>query len=74
MSGPVYSLAETDNHFAAQASWIQSSELSGQLKTAAVALMKISNDLKLMNSGPVTGFAEISLPASSRDRALCPAR
>jgi fumarate hydratase class II len=38
-------------------------ELSGQLKTVAVSLMKISNDLRWMNSGPLAGIGEIALPA-----------
>ena len=68
------SFAETDNHFAAQASMDTMVELSGQLKTAAAALMKISNDLKLMNSGPVTGFAEISLPALQPGSSIMPGK
>ena len=68
------SFAETDNHFAAQASMDTIVELSGQLKTAAVVLMKISNDLKLMNSGPVTGFAEISLPALQPGSSIMPGK
>ncbi len=68
------SFAETDNHFAAQASMDTIVELSGQLKTVAAALMKISNDLKLMNSGPVTGFAEISLPALQPGSSIMPGK
>jgi fumarate hydratase class II len=68
------SFVETDNHFAAQASMDTIVELSGQLKTAAVALMKISNDLKLMNSGPVTGFAEISLPPLQPGSSIMPGK
>jgi fumarate hydratase class II len=68
------SFAETDNHFAAQASLDTIVELSGQLKTAAAALMKISNDLKLMNSGPVTGFAEILLPALQPGSSIMPGK
>jgi len=37
-------------------------EMSGQLKTLAVSLMKISNDLRWMNSGPLAGLSEITLP------------
>ncbi len=48
--------------FAAIACQDTAVELSGQLKTAAVALMKIANDLRWMNSGPLTGLAEIRLP------------
>ncbi|HXS32043.1 MAG TPA: lyase family protein, partial [Steroidobacteraceae bacterium] len=38
-------------------------ELSGQLRTLAVSLMKIANDLRWMNSGPLAGLGEIALPA-----------
>ncbi|MGO9950755.1 MAG: class II fumarate hydratase [Dissulfurispiraceae bacterium] len=66
--------SEADNHFAAQASLDTIVELSGQLKAAACALMKIANDLKLMNSGPVTGFAEISLPALQPGSSIMPGK
>jgi aspartate ammonia-lyase len=46
-------------------------ELSGALKTVAVGLMKIANDLRLLNSGPRTGLNEIVLPEIQRDRASC---
>lgn len=65
---------ETDNHFAAQASMDIIVELSGQLKTAASALMKIANDLRLMNSGPVAGLAEISLPAVQPGSSIMPGK
>jgi fumarate hydratase class II len=52
---------EAQNHFEAQASQDAVVELSGQLKTYATALMKISNDLRWMNSGPLAGLAEIRL-------------
>src|SRR5690606_18395414 len=51
------------NFFAALASQDTAVELSGQLKVTAVSLMKIANDLRWMNSGPLTGLAEIVLPA-----------
>jgi fumarate hydratase class II len=63
---------ETDNHFAAQSSLDTIVELSGQLRTAAAALMKLSNDLRLMNSGPVAGFAEISLPELQPGSSIMP--
>src|SRR5512139_2034730 len=53
---------EARNHFEAQSSQDAIAELSGQLKTCATSLMKISNDLRWMNSGPITGLAEIRLP------------
>jgi fumarate hydratase class II len=54
---------ESDNHFAAQATLDTVVELSGHLKAAASALMKIANDVRWMNSGPIAGLGEISLPA-----------
>ena len=51
------------NYFAAMGSQDAAVEYSGQLRTLAVALMKISNDLRWMNSGPLAGLAEIRLPA-----------
>ncbi len=49
------------NFFAALASQDTAVALSGQLKSLAVALMKIANDLRWMNSGPLTGLGEIRL-------------
>src|SRR5690606_30514850 len=43
--------SEAENHFEAQAAQDSAVELSGQLKTIAVSLMKIANDLRWMNSG-----------------------
>src|SRR5690606_40335160 len=37
-------------------------ELSGQLRTLAVTLMKIANDLRWMNSGPIAGWGDITMP------------
>ncbi|TFG99375.1 MAG: aspartate ammonia-lyase, partial [Calditrichales bacterium] len=49
-------------------------ELSGQLKTVAVSLMKISNDLRWMNSGPIAGIGEISLPALQPGSSIMPGK
>ena len=49
-------------------------ELSGQLRTLAVALMKIANDLRWMNSGPLAGLAEISLPALQPGSSIMPGK
>jgi fumarate hydratase, class II len=54
---------ESDNHFAAQAALDTVVELSSQLKVVASALMKIANDVRWMNSGPIAGLGEITLPA-----------
>ncbi len=48
--------------------------LSGQLKTTAVSLMKIANDLRWMNSGPLAGLGEISLPALQPGSSIMPGK
>ncbi len=65
---------EADNHFAAQATQNTASEVSGQLKTYAAALMKIANDLRWMNSGPQGGLAEIALPALQPGSSIMPGK
>lgn len=47
---------------------------SGALKTLAVALLKISNDLRWMNSGPLSGLAEIELPALQPGSSIMPGK
>jgi fumarate hydratase class II len=49
-------------------------ELSGQLKTTAVSIMKIANDLRWMNSGPLAGLAEISLPDLQPGSSIMPGK
>jgi fumarate hydratase, class II len=49
-------------------------EISGQLKTVAVSLMKIANDLRWMNSGPLAGLAEIELPALQPGSSIMPGK
>ncbi len=49
-------------------------ELSGQLKTLACALMKIANDLRWMNSGPLAGLGEIELPALQPGSSIMPGK
>jgi fumarate hydratase class II len=65
---------ETENHFAAQGAQDTSVEVSGQLKAYAVALMKIANDLRWMNSGPQAGLAEIVLPALQPGSSIMPGK
>ncbi|ELO4019396.1 class II fumarate hydratase [Vibrio fluvialis] len=48
--------------------------LSGQLKTAAVAMMKIANDLRWMNSGPLAGIGDIELPALQPGSSIMPGK
>jgi fumarate hydratase class II len=56
------------------ASQDDSVELSGQLNALAVALMKIANDLRWMNSGPLAGIGEIELPALQPGRSIMPGK
>lgn len=74
-------LDKCDIHFrpnadlcAAVSSQDNAAELSGQLKTLAVSLMKISNDLRWMNSGPLAGLAEISLPSVQPGSSIMPGK
>jgi fumarate hydratase class II len=65
---------EAANHFAAQAAMDAAVELSGQLKALAVSLMKIGNDLRWMNSGPIAGLGEIALPALQPGSSIMPGK
>ncbi len=49
-------------------------ELSGQLKVLAVSLLKIANDLRWMNSGPLAGLGEIALPALQPGSSIMPGK
>ena len=62
------------NGFAALASQDTAAELSGQLRTLATTLLKIANDLRWMNSGPLTGLAEIALPALQPGSSIMPGK
>lgn len=63
-----------DNHFAAMSAQDTAVEFSGQLSALAVALMKISNDLRWMNSGPLAGLAEIHLPKLQAGSSIMPGK
>ena len=64
----------TDNYFALIASQDTAVTLSGLLKSTAVSLMKISNDLRWMNSGPLAGLGEIALPALQPGSSIMPGK
>ena len=68
------SFRQADSLFVALASQDTAVEVSGQLKTLAVALMKITNDLRWMNSGPLAGLAEIELPALQPGSSIMPGK
>jgi len=65
---------EADNHFEAQGGRDSLVELSGQLRTFAVGLAKICNDLRWMGSGPLTGLAEINLPDLQPGSSIMPGK
>jgi fumarate hydratase class II len=60
--------------FEALASQDAAVAMSGQLKTLAVSLLKISNDLRWMNSGPLAGLGEIVLPALQPGSSIMPGK
>ena len=65
---------ETDNHFQAQSAMDATVFASGALKTVAVSLMKISNDIRWLGSGPRAGFAEIALPEVQPGSSIMPGK
>ena len=65
---------EARNHFEAQGARDALVELSGQLKTIAVGLTKLCNDLRWMASGPRTGLAEINLPDLQPGSSIMPGK
>jgi len=63
-----------EDFFEALSSQDTAVELSGQLKTTAVSIMKIANDLRWMNSGPLAGLAEIALPDLQPGSSIMPGK
>lgn len=66
--------APAADYFEALSSQDAAVEISGQLKTLAVSLMKIANDLRWMNSGPLAGLGEITLPALQPGSSIMPGK
>mgnify|MGYP001449021507 CR=1 FL=1 len=62
------------NYFESLSSQDAAVALSGALKTVAVSLMKIANDLRWMNSGPLAGLGEIALPALQPGSSIMPGK
>src|SRR5438128_1591429 len=65
---------EAKNHFEAQAAKDAIVEASGQLKTIAVLLSKIANDIRWLASGPRCGIGEISIPATQPGSSIMPGK
>ena len=68
------SFSEARNHFEAQGAQDAAVWASGALNTVAASLMKIANDVRLMNSGPRCGLAEITLPAIQPGSSIMPGK
>ncbi len=67
-------ITRTHNHFSAQSGQSDQQALSGTLKNLATWLIKISNDLRWMNSGPLAGLAEVQLPALQPGSSIMPGK
>ena len=65
---------ETNNHFQAQSTLDTAVACSGNLKSLAIALMKISNDIRWLSSGPRSGLNEIELPAVQPGSSIMPGK
>ncbi len=74
LSGNKYKSVASDNFFHELSSQDTAVQLSGELKNLAVALMKISNDLRWMNSGPLAGISEIELQALQPGSSIMPGK
>lgn len=69
-----YPFREADNHFEAQAAKDAAVFASGALKTVAVSLFKIANDLRWLGSGPRTAIGELNLPATQPGSSIMPGK
>ncbi len=67
-------LCEAPNHFEAQAAQDAAVETSGALKTVAVSLVKIANDIRWLGSGPRGGLGELKLPATQPGSSIMPGK
>ncbi len=68
------SFTEAIDHFEAQATIDAPVETSGQLKTIAVSMLKMANDLRWMNSGPNSGLGEVQLKALQPGSSIMPGK
>jgi len=67
-------LRESSNHFQAQSTLDNAVAASGELRTVAVSLMKIANDIRWMGSGPRAGIGEIAVPAVQPGSSIMPGK
>ncbi len=68
------SFREATNHFEAQSTQDSLVEASGELRTLAVSLMKIANDVRWLGSGPRCGLGEIQLPETQPGSSIMPGK
>ena len=68
------SFKEAKNHFEAQSAQDSLVEASGYLRTLAVSLMKIANDIRWLGSGPRCGLGEINLPETQPGSSIMPGK
>ena len=68
------SIRETDNHFQAQSTLDGVLEASGSLRTVAVSLQKIANDIRWLGSGPRAGLGELALPEVQPGSSIMPGK
>ena len=69
-----FMVVESTNHFQAQSTLDGVVAASGALKTVAVSLMKIANDIRWMGSGPRTGIGELDVPAVQPGSSIMPGK
>ncbi|MCH9035341.1 MAG: class II fumarate hydratase, partial [Planctomycetes bacterium] len=65
---------EAEDHFEAQAAKDAVCEVSGQIRTVAVSLTKIANDIRMLASGPRCGIGEIRLPSTQPGSSIMPGK
>jgi len=65
---------EAKNHFEAQGAQDAAAWASGAMNSCAASLMKIANDVRLLNSGPRCGLSEVSLPATQPGSSIMPGK
>jgi len=65
---------EAEDHFEAQAAKDAVCEVSGQMKTIAIGMNKIANDIRLLGSGPRCGIGELNIPATQPGSSIMPGK
>ena len=74
LSGGTYKIIPSNNFFHELSAQDTAVQVSGELKNLAIILMKISNDLRWMNSGPLSGISEIELKALQPGSSIMPGK